>query len=80
MSQRAPNLPHEVHAREAEITKAREAWIARYAGYFGDPIRLDEYRRGAITFTELYRHSKGHAEDMVTEATRCDYAAMRYRE
>lgn len=58
-------------------TKAREDWIKRFAGYFGDPIRLAEYRRGEITFNELHRHSIGHAEDMVTEASRCDYAAQR---
>lgn len=51
---------------------AREAWIKRFAGYFGDPIRLDEYRAGTITFEELHNHSIGHAEDMVTEARRYD--------
>jgi len=47
---------------------AREAWIKRFAGYFGDPLRLDEYRCGTITFRELYESSLRHADDMVNEA------------
>lgn len=59
----------------AQRNAAREAWIKRFAGYFGDPIRLGEYRAGTLTFEELYRNSIGHAEDMVNEAGRYDPAA-----
>lgn len=55
---------------------AREAWIKRYAGYFGEPYRLDEYRRGDLTFREFYMAMIGHAEDMVTEAGRIEYEAF----
>lgn len=58
--------PDWVHRRES----AREAWISRFTGYFGEPLQLSEYRRGEITFGHLYTHSLRHADDMVNEAGR----------
>jgi len=55
---------------------AREAWIRRFSGYFGDPIRLGEYRAGTLTFQELYDSANRHAQDMTIEAKRCDSAAF----
>jgi hypothetical protein len=49
---------------------AREAWIKRFQGYFGDPLRLDEYRRGEIAFGALYDSALRHIGDMVNEAGR----------
>lgn len=57
-------------------TEAREKWIKRYSGYFGEPFRLDEYRKGGLTFREFYMAMIDHAEDMVTEASHIDYAAF----
>lgn len=72
MSHRAPHLTHEVHSRR---NAAREAWIKRFTGYFGDPLRLGEYRAGKLSFEELYKSAMRHVEDMVTEAGRYDPAA-----
>lgn len=49
---------------------AREAWITRFTGYFGNPLRLDAYRRGEINFELLYRSSIRHVEDQLNEAGR----------
>lgn len=49
---------------------AREAWITRFSGYFGNPLRLDDYRRGEINFESLYRSSIRHVEEQVIEAGR----------
>lgn len=54
---------------------AREAWIKRFTGYFGDPIRLSEYRAGKLSFGEFYNITINHAEDMVNEAGHYDPAA-----
>ena len=62
---------------KAARNAAREAWIKRFTGYFGDPLRLSEYRAGTITFSELYDSANRHVDDMTTEAARCDYAALK---
>jgi len=61
-------------------TKAREAWIKRYTGYFGEPLMLPEYRRGQITFEELRSKARSTAEDMASEAMYCDPVAHDYDE
>lgn len=50
------------------LRRSRQQWIQKYRGHFGDPIRIDEYRAGTITFEELYRSSMHTAENMVAEA------------
>lgn len=62
--------------KETKRTQAREAWIKRYTGYFGEPFRLDEYRRGLLTFREFYTYMMNHADDMVNEAGHCDNEAF----
>jgi hypothetical protein len=59
---------------------AREEWIKRYTAYFGEPMRLQDYRAKEISFGTLYRSAKKTAEDMVTEASRCDFEAFSSRD
>ncbi len=88
MKSSSPTVPRftldEANARIAELerenaklqrTAAREAWIKRFQGYFGDPLRLSEYRAGTLTFRELYESALRHADDQVNEAGHYDPAA-----
>lgn len=60
----------------ARMYAAREAWITRWTGYFGEPPKLDDYRQGLIGFRELYKHACKRVEDMATEAANCSQEAF----
>jgi len=55
---------------------AREAWIMRWTGYYGDPPKLEEYRNGEVSFLELYRNARSRAEDMATESSNISQEAF----
>jgi len=50
---------------------AREAWIRKYIGMFGEPSQLAAYRAREISFDVLYQSAIRSAENMVTEVQNC---------
>jgi len=59
-----------------ETRRAREAWIEKFRGYFGEPFALEEYRSGEISFDRMHSRAVSHVEDMLSEAKSCEWSAF----
>lgn len=55
---------------------AREAWIRKYTGTFGERSQLAAYRAREISFNMLYHLSTKIAENMVTKVQNCPSEAL----
>lgn len=54
-------------ARVVHIDGLHARWISRFRGHFGEPIGLDEFRAGDLSFRDLYERNMRFAEAMLAE-------------